>query len=278
MFLSMERTLATRTRRLLMCEPAYFDVVYEINPWMHVGDPADTGRALTQWHRLRTAYEDAGHTVETVAPKHGLPDMVFAANSALVIDGVAFLARFRFHQRRGEEREYARWLRTHGFSVHVAQHQHEGEGDFVVMGDVILGGTGFRTEPEAHREAERVFGREVVTLQLVDPRFYHLDTALFALDRDQIVYAPNAFSDASCAELACRYPDAVLVDELDALAFGCNAFSDGHNVWLPAGAEHLAAALDARDFNPVPIDLSELRKAGGSVKCCTLELREEDRS
>jgi N-dimethylarginine dimethylaminohydrolase len=273
----MDQALAApaRTRRLLMCAPRYFDVVYEINPWMHASDPADADRALAQWETLRHAYEEAGHLVDVVPAKHGLPDMVFAANSALVIDGIAYLARFRYPQRRGEEPLYARWFRTHGFAVRIAEHGHEGEGDFVVMRDVILGGTGFRTEREAHREVEHIFEREVVTLELVDPRFYHLDTALFALDADQVAYSPAAFSDASRAELARRYPDAVLVDEHDALAFGCNAMSDGTNVFLPGGADRLAIELERRGFTPLPIDLSELRKAGGSVKCCTLELREE---
>jgi len=273
----MEATTAqisVATRRLLMCPPAYFGVVYAINPWMHPELPADAGCALRQWEDLRAAYERAGHVVETIKPRHGLPDMVFAANSALVVDGVALLARFRHPQRTGEEHFYEKWFRTHGFDVRLAEHVHEGEGDFVVLRDVILGGTGFRTEPAAHRDVERVFEREVVTLELVDPRFYHLDTALFALDADQIAYAPAAFSDASRAELERRYPDALLVGEHDMIAFGCNSMSDGANVFTPAGADRLARDLEVRGFVPVPIDLSELRKAGGSVKCCTLELRE----
>lgn len=271
----MEHTALTslETRRFLMCPPAYFGVVYAINPWMHPELPADAGLALRQWEDLRAAYGRAGHSVETITPKHGLPDMVFAANSALTLDGVALVARFRHPQRRGEERAYEKWFRGHGFDVRRAEHVHEGEGDFVVMPNVILGGTGFRTEPGAHREVERVFGREVVTLELVDPRFYHLDTALFALDDEQIAYNPAAFSADSRAELARRYPDALLVSEHDAIAFGCNSASDGHHVFTPAGADSLATDLEARGFVPVPVDLSELRKAGGSVKCCTLELR-----
>ncbi len=256
-----------------MCAPTHFDVVYAINPWMHPEQPADAAVAVAQWERLRAAYAEAGHVVETIAPRRGLPDMVFAANSALVVDGVAWLARFRYAQRRGEERCYERWFRAHGFDVKHADNVHEGEGDFAPIGDVILGGTGFRTDRAAHREAERVFGREVVTLELVDPRFYHLDTALFVLDDEQIAYYPDAFSADSVAELQRRYPDALRIGERDAIAFGCNAASDGSHVFMPPGAEELATELEERGFVPVPIDLSELRKAGGSVKCCTLELR-----
>jgi N-dimethylarginine dimethylaminohydrolase len=261
-----------------MCSPAHFAVVYAINPWMHPELPADAGVAVGQWEGLRAAYERAGHVVETITPRRGLPDMVFAANSALVLDGTALLARFRFAQRHGEERLYERWFRANGFEVRHAEHVNEGEGDFACVGDVILGGTGFRTERDAHRQVERVFGREVVTLELVDPRFYHLDTALFALDDHQIAYYPGAFSTDSVDELRRRFPDALIVGERDAIAFGCNAASDGHHVFMPAGADALAIALEDRGFVPVPIDLSELRKSGGSVKCCTLELRSGDDS
>jgi N-dimethylarginine dimethylaminohydrolase len=270
----MERsTISTKTRRFLMCPPAHFAVVYAINPWMHPELPADPGRAMAQWEQLRAAYEHAGHVVETIPPKRGLPDMVFAANSALVIDGVALLARFRHPQRVAEERPYERWFRARGLTIRRAEYRHEGEGDFVLVGDVILAGTGFRTDVDAHQEVARVFGREVVTLELTDPRFYHLDTALFALDDQQIVYFPGAFSEDSQALLQRRYPNAIVVDEQDAAMFGCNAMSDGRHVFMPAGADGLAATLEARGFEPITIDMSELRKAGGSVKCCTLDLR-----
>jgi N-dimethylarginine dimethylaminohydrolase len=257
-----------------MCPPAFFDVVYSINPWMHPEVPADAGHALTQWARLRDAYVEAGHVVDVVEPAPGLPDMVFAANSALVIDGVALLARFRHPERRGEENAYAAWFRGHGLAVRKAAYVHEGEGDFACAGDVVLGAHGFRTDVRAHREVAEVFDRKVVSLRLVDPRFYHLDTALCVLDDEQIAYFPDAFDDDSRAELARRYPDALQVDETNACAFACNATSDGSRVFVPAGADGFAQQLDTCGYEVIPIDLSELRKSGGSVKCCTLELRE----
>jgi N-dimethylarginine dimethylaminohydrolase len=263
-----------RTRRFLMCAPAHFDVVYAINPWMHPERPVDRARARQQWETLRDAYLTAGHAVDLIDPAPGLPDMVFAANSAVVIDGTALLARFRHPQRRGEEHLYAAWFRANGFRVRPTRYRHEGEGDFALAGDVILAGTGFRTDVAAHREVARTFDREVVTLELVDPRFYHLDTALFVLDRERIVYFPEAFSEESRARLRRRYPDAIVATSADALAFGCNAACDGTNVFLPAGADALALRLADEGFVVVELDLSELRKAGGSVKCCTLELRD----
>lgn len=263
----------SRRRRFLMCPPAYFDVVYVINPWMDPVRPVSRDRALQQWETLRATYEAHGHQVETIAPELGLPDMVYAANSGFVMDGTALLSRFRYQVRRGEEPAYARWFAENGFVVKQSTEIHEGEGDFAPIGDAILAATGFRTSPGAHAEAATAFGRPVTSLALVDPRFYHLDMALCVLDAEQIMYYPEAFSDESQARLKTLFPEAIVADDTDALAFGLNATSDGHHVFLAAQAEGLARRLAQAGFEPVPVDLSELRRGGGSVKCCTLELR-----
>lgn len=263
-----------RPRHLLMCRPEFFAVSYEINPWMHTSIPVDRRRAIKQWEALVRLYELVGHTVELVEPVLGLPDMVFAANSGLVIDGKVYPARFRFAERQGEEHPYAQWFAEHGFtSVGDAAFVNEGEGDFATVGDEVLAGFGFRTDIAAHEEVRTRLGVDVVSLRLVDPRYYHLDTALAVLSDDNVMYNPAAFDRDSQAWLRVRFPHAVLVEPRDAEVFGCNAMSDGHHVFVAAQATDLAAALGARGYEPVPIDLSEFRKAGGSVKCCTLELR-----
>jgi N-dimethylarginine dimethylaminohydrolase len=144
-----------------------------------------------------------------------------------------------------------------------------------VLSSVVLAGHGFRTAPDAHAELAALTGREVLSLELVDPRFYHLDVALAVLDSDtdEIAYYPPAFSAAAQAVLAERFPDAVLATDEDALAFGLNAVGDGRNVFMPPGATHLRAELEARGFVCVELDTSELLLGGGSVKCCTQEIR-----
>jgi N-dimethylarginine dimethylaminohydrolase len=137
----------------------------------------------------------------------------------------------------------------------------------------LLAGTGFRTDPAAHAEAGELFGLPVVTLELVDPRYYHLDTALCVLGPNDIAYLPAAFSADSQAVLRDLFPDAVIADAEDAAVLGLNAVSDGLHVVLPLEAVALAAKLTARGYRPVPVAFSELRKAGGGPKCCTLELR-----
>ena len=154
---------------------------------------------------------------------------------------------------------------------------NEGEGDFAFVpgayGGLVLAGYGFRTEAAAHSEAQEVLGHPVVSLRLVDPRFYHLDVALAVLDDDNVAYHPAAFSESSRTVLERLFPDAVIADEADALAFGLNLVSDGRNVVLNSEATALAVKLAAAGYAPVPVELGELKKGGGSVKCCVAELR-----
>jgi len=262
-------------REVLMCRPTQFTVSYSINPWMHPDVPTDTSRALAQWDALHRIYLDLGFTVHLVDPLPGLPDMVYAANGGLVFDGTAYGARFRHAQRRPEAPAYSARLADLGLRVVEAAETNEGEGDILMVGGRFLAGSGFRTDPAAHEELRRVSGREVVTLRLVDPRFYHLDTALAVVDgeRDLVAYLPAAFDGPSRERLEALYPDAILASERDAEVFGMNAYGDGERLVVAAQAVDFPAQLRERGVEPIPVDLSELLLGGGGVKCCTLELR-----
>jgi N-dimethylarginine dimethylaminohydrolase len=284
-------TTAQRTatpRHYLMCPPTYFDVVYAINPWMDPSSPVDTAKALAQWEALRAAYEARGHRVDVIEPEPGLPDMVYAANGGIVVGGRALAARFTFPERAAEGPAYDRWFGTSAAAGYrrlgEAVETMEGEGDLLLIGKLLLAGTGFRTTPAGHAEvAERLElaeqGIELVPLELVDPRYYHLDTALSVLDdgavsgETVVAYHPEAFSPAAQETLRRLFPDAILVGADDAAVLGLNVVSDGLHVFLSDRARDYADALKERGFVPVGIDLSEIFKGGGSVKCCTLELR-----
>ena len=259
-------------RHYLMCPPTYFTVEYAINPWMDPDEPVDAELAVRQWNALRDTYRELGHTVDEIEPLPGLPDMVFAANGATVVDGLALAAQFRHPERADEAPAYRAWLERAHIPVYEPKFAHEGEGDLLVAGDHILAGTGFRTAHAAHLRAQEVFGRPVISLQLVDPRYYHLDTALFVLN-GTVAYLPGAFSPGSRAVLRRLYPDAIIADPADAAVLGLNAVCDGTHVVLPAQATGLAARLREVGYVTIGVDLSELRKAGGGPKCCTLEVR-----
>ncbi|QHC65407.1 arginine deiminase-related protein [Rathayibacter oskolensis] len=260
-------------KSILMCRPEHFTVVYRINPWMDPAVPTDTDLALRQWQTLYDTYVGLGFDVQLIEPEAGLPDMVYAANGGFVIDGIAYGASFTYPERQPEGPAYMEWFRGAGFDVRVPEEVNEGEGDFLLVGDRILAGTGFRSASDSHAEVARVFGREVVTLELVNPSFYHLDTAIAVLDDTNIAYLPSAFSDEGNRVLRELYPDAILVSEEDASVLGLNSFSDGLHVVIASRAVGFERQLRERGYRPIGVDLSELLLGGGGVKCCTLELR-----
>ncbi|BBZ51980.1 dimethylarginine dimethylaminohydrolase family protein [Mycobacterium heidelbergense] len=268
----VKRARTSRTRRYAMTAPAFFAVEYAINPWMDVTTPVDAHAAATQWERLHQTYLRLGHRVDLIEPVPGLPDMVYAANGGLIARDIAIVARFRFAERAGESRAYAEWMSSLGYRPVSTRHVNEGQGDVLMVGETALAGYGFRTDRRAHPEISAALGVPVVSLELVDPRFYHLDTALAVLDDHTIAFYPPAFSAAARDRLHALYPDALLVGSADAYVLGLNAVSDGLHVVLPSAATGFAAQLRAAGFEPVGVELSELLKGGGSVKCCTLEI------
>ncbi|MGJ5827585.1 dimethylarginine dimethylaminohydrolase family protein [Streptomyces ossamyceticus] len=264
-----ERT-ATR-RRYLMCQPYPFDAVEADRPWTDRSSaPLTSRRALMQWGCLYSLYLSLGHDVRLIGPLPGLPDGVRAAATAAVVDGRVLGAR-----RGGPAGEpaYLDWFRTHGFTdVRGAVHANEGARDVLATDRWILAGRQVGSAPEAHREALDFFRRPLISLELADPRFQHLDTALAVLDGDEVMYHPAAFTEVSRDVLAGLFPDALLVDEPAAASPALNAVSDGLHVVLPETAEAVAPALRERGFRPLLLDLSELVRGDGGVKSCTLEL------
>ncbi len=261
-----------------MCPPDHFAVEYAINPWMDTSVPVDAGLAAKQWALLRDTLADLGHTVHVLSAEPGLPDMVYAANGAFSVDGRVYGARFRYPQRAGEAASHRLfYTAAEPWAFAEPVHVNEGEGDFAYLpeahGGLILAGYGFRTEPAAHAEAQEVLGRPVVSLRLVEPAFYHLDTALAVLGDRHVTYFPEAFSPSSQRVLAQLFPDAVLADREDAEAFGLNLVSDGRHVVLNSEATGMAAKVRAAGYVPVPVELGELKRGGGSVKCAVAELR-----
>jgi N-dimethylarginine dimethylaminohydrolase len=191
-----------------------------------------------------------------------------------VVGGKVLGARFRHPQRTSEADAYMDWLRDCGYTeVRTPDHVNEGEGDILFTGRTLLAGHGFRSDQAVAAELADLFGLPVVSLRLVDPRYYHLDTALCVLDADTAMYYPAAFDDAGRAAIAEQFTELIEAKDEDAEVLGVNAVSDGLHVVLPAQASGLATQLSEHGFEPVGVDMSELLKGGGGPKCCTLELR-----
>jgi N-dimethylarginine dimethylaminohydrolase len=241
---------------------------------MALANQPDLQLAARQWQELRRVLTaEAGAEVVLVDQAPDAPDMVFTANAGLVRGQDCMLARFRHPQRRIEEPHFRAWLESHGYHVHVPPPdcRFEGEGDALFAGETLLAGYLRRSDICSHRWLSETLGLPVLSLELTDDRWYHLDTCLFPLSGETVGYYPGAFDEYARTVIEANF-ETIEVDEAEALRFACNAVVLPPQVVLPLGCPRLAAALTARGYTVHSVDLSEFLKAGGAAKCLTLML------
>ncbi|MBI2958039.1 MAG: amidinotransferase [Chloroflexi bacterium] len=261
--------------RFLMCPPDYFGIEYEINAWMRVSNQVDREAARAQWNALhRALVGELGASVELMDPVVGLPDLVFTANAGYVQDGTFVSSTFKFKERQGETPYFDAWFSSHRFRVLKLGPGcvFEGAGDALPIGDTIIAGYRHRSEICSHVELGRITGRRVISLELIDPLFYHLDTCFCPLDKCAALYYPRSFDAYANRALEEAVPDLVPVSDSTAHRFGCNAIVVDGTVVTNTGCEDLEKPLAARGYNLRMVDLSEFMKSGGSAKCLTIRL------
>src|SRR5579883_2538883 len=264
--------------RILMCPPDHYGIEYEINPWMNRSLGAVRELAFTQWKNLHAALVGLGVTVEALAPQPGLPDLVFTANAGLVVRDTFLSSRFKHDVRARESPIFDAWFAAHGFQVeHLPSDiYHEGAGDALFCGDVLYAGYRIRSDALAHQWVARRFGVRVLPLELVNPRFYHLDTCFCPLAPGWAIYYPGAFDEYGRSVLRDRIPNLIEVAAEEAISFSCNAVVVGTTVILNQGAPKLAETLEQAGFAVRPLEFSEFIKSGGSAKCLTLRIDGEE--
>jgi arginine dihydrolase len=264
--------------QILMCPPDYFGIEYEINPWMNIQAGSDPDLSRKQWSQLQQTLVDLGAEVELIEPASGLPDLVFTANAGLVYRDLFLPARFRFGVRQGETPHFEAWARRRGLSVVPLPENmnFEGAGDALFCGETLFAGYRFRSDVRSLQWVGQRLGVSVLPMELVDPRFYHLDTCFCPLAPDLAIYYPGAFDAYGRSVLGDRIPRLVEVSPEEAISFSCNAVVVGRTVVLNEGAPKLAAALTGLGFEVRPLEFSEFIKSGGSAKCLTLRVDGEE--
>lgn len=272
--------MAKFSQTILMCPPDHFEVAYVINPWME-GRLASTDPdiAQQQWDHLRGVIERYAN-VALQPPQPALPDIVFTANAGLVLGNKAIVSRFRSPERQGEEAPDRAWFAENGFDIldwpRTVAFEGAGDALFNRGQELLWVGHGFRSDAAVPGLLHEMLGRETLALNLVDPRFYHLDTCLCPLEGGFLMYFPGAFDEKSRA-LIDRFvsPDQqIAVDEADALNFCCNAVDLAPHILMNAASDGLQNRLRRAGFTPVITPLSEFMKSGGAAKCLTLKLVE----
>jgi N-dimethylarginine dimethylaminohydrolase len=264
--------------RILMCPPDYFGIEYEINPWMDRRRGADRQLSITQWHDLRRLLEEAGAAVECLQPRDGMPDLVFTANAALIYRNWAVPSHFRHPQRQVEEVYAQQWFMEHGFELRPLKPDtfFEGAGDALFCGETLLAGYRIRTAIAGHNQIGELLPCRVISLELVDPRYYHLDTCFCPLAPGVAIYHPRAFDEYGQRALKEVVEDLIPVEESEAWSFACNAVVVGRTVITNVGCPKLHGQLQSRGYTPIATPLGEFVKSGGSAKCLTLRLDGEE--
>jgi ornithine--oxo-acid transaminase len=263
-----------------MCPPTLYDVNYVINPWMEGNVNGSSRRDATrQWEQLHAALASFAK-VELVEQQAGSPDMVFTANAGLVSKGTVALSRFLHPERQSEEPHFRKWFDDSGFAVRELPRSvpFEGEGDALFESDNsrLWAGHGIRSRESSHPYLKETWGVEVISLRLIDPRFYHLDTCFCPLFGGYVLYYPEAFDAASQAKIISRYASEkrIEVSLQDALRFGCNAINVGTTILMNEVSAQLCRRLEGEGFRVIQVPLTEFLKAGGAAKCLALRLSE----
>jgi N-dimethylarginine dimethylaminohydrolase len=261
-------------RRYLMCPPKHFGVLYEINPWMSREVPADPERSLEQWQNLVTTLLGAGASVDSMAPAKGSPDMVFTANAGVVWGDRFVPSRFTHPERSGEEPHYRRWFEAQGAQIVDLPNRplFEGAGDALPFRGRILAGYRSRSEFDSHTALAKVLDVEVLSVELVDARFYHVDLTFCPLDDRHAIIAPQAWDDYGRAVVQHLVPEPVVLEDDEALSFSANSVVVGDVIVMPSCSVRLGRQLEAIGYEVCVSPVDEFLKAGGGVRCLTLAL------
>jgi len=265
-----------------MCAPDHYDVDYVINPWMEGNvHKSSRDRAVEQWQGLFHLIKDHAHAVvDLVQPQQGVPDMVFTANAGLLLGNQVVLSRFYHKERQGEEPFFKAWFQAQGYTVHELPKDlpFEGAGDALLdrEGRWLWAGYGFRSELDSHPLIARWLDIEVLSLRLMDERFYHLDTCFCPLTDGYLLYYPDAFDAYSNRLIELRVPadKRIAIAEEDAVNFACNAVNIHQTIIVNQVSDALRQQLESAGFEVVETPLTEFLKAGGAAKCLTLRVTE----
>lgn len=258
-----------------MCPPEYYGIEYEINPWMSRARQVDRAMARRQWEDLFNLLQGRlGLSISLLTPEKGVPDLVFTANAGLVHRGLFLPSHFRHPERRGEAPVFRRWFEREGYEIRPLPPElfFEGEGDVLRLGEELFAGYRIRSDIRTHAWIGEALERRVLSLELTDPRFYHLDTCFCPLADDAAAYYPAAFDSYARKVIEAGVPRTVEVSPQEAFRFACNAVVADHQVVLNAGCAELKGQLEGWGYEVWETELSEFIKAGGAAKCLVLFL------
>ncbi|MBS0350975.1 MAG: amidinotransferase [Proteobacteria bacterium] len=267
-----------------MCPPKYYQIAYEINPWMNINCKADTELANHQWQILKKTLTDCGAEVEIIEAANDLPDLVFTANSGIRVGKKVFLSRFRYPQRQEEHVQYENWFSQKGYQIenepaiyfdsqgNYIGPAFEGAGDALFLGECLFSAYGFRTDKEIYPYLYELFEvQQKVYCELVNPHYYHLDTCFTPLNAYQALWVPQAFSKTSQESMQ-QWGQLWAIPEEEGALFACNSVIINNHVITPENCPVTQSILEKIGFEVHACPMSEFIKSGGACKCLTFSL------
>jgi len=260
-------------KKILMCSPDFFEVIYEINPWMDLSVQPEAQVATEQWMSLKANLESAGALLSFIKPEQGLPDMVYTANGGIVNKNRVMISKFRVKERAEEEKHFEKWFIDNGIEpVFPTKGYFEGEGDALMAANLLVLGHGFRSELKVADEvANFMNANDVLPLELTNPYFYHLDTCFCPLGKNLAFFHKSAFSKESVRAME-KHFELFCVPEADAQKFVCNSVVVEKNIVLPSDCRATEDWLKMKGYIVYPTQLNQFLRGGGSAKCLTLYL------
>ena len=265
-------------KKVLMCEPKFFRVDYQINPWMKLGS-VDQKNALKQWQNLVEIYQKNEIEVTILNQQENLPDMVFVADQGLIINNsnkkkTLLLSNFRYSQRQGESKIYADWFEKNNFEIKTLPKEifFEGGGELLYWNEKYFIGQGFRNSNNVASYLQQNFGLDLIGLDLINDKFYHLDTCMFVLNDETIFYYPPAFSEDSIKIIKSLITNPIEFEKEEVMNFAANSVLSGKKVFVQSGNHSFIKKLKDFGYEAIEIDVSEFVKSGGGIHCLTFEL------
>ncbi len=263
-------------KKVLMCKPLYFDTFdYIINPWMKPGS-IDKQKAFIQWENLVRTYKQQDIKVEVIEQKQDVPDMVWTTDQGIVHGRTVLLSRFWHDERKRESIYYEQWFRDQGYEItYLPKNVYlEGNGDSYIWNNKLLVGVGYRADKKTCDVLSKFLDIEVIPLQIIDPKFYHLDIGFFPLNNETAFYYPTAFSEESRGVLKKLVPNLIEFTKDEAHGFAANSVTTDHHVICQKGNITFEAKLHEQGYKTLPVDLGEFKKSGGGIHCLTNILEE----
>lgn len=255
-------------KEVLMCRPLFYSISYTINPWMVPGSE-NKNIAQLQWEKLFQTFKSLGIKVKLIDQKPNLPDMVFATDQGIVRGKKVYMSNFRYSERKGERKPYLKWFEDHGYEPIFLpkEAQFEGNGECLFFREKLFVGIGFRANENTCKYLSKFLKIEVLPLELINPYFYHLDTALFVLNDDVVFYYPLAFSKKSQELLQKLVPNLTAFTDFEVRNFAANSVATKDKVIVNRNLPTFRDTLAKFGYQAIEVDVNEFTKAGGAAHC-----------